>query len=115
MPGSLLHVGATVQCQHAAPAVPTSSNTRVLVNGMPALTTADVTTVSPGCLFTAGGKKQPCATIRWLPAAAGRVFIGGKPAVLRVTGSGPGICQSADLIPQGLPTVSAIQNRVTGV
>lgn len=113
MPKFLLHIGATVQCQHAAPAMGTTSNTRVFVNGMPAATSTDVFTTA-GCPFTVGQKYQPCATIRWFPAAAGRVFINGQPAVVRVTGPGPGTCQSSEQIPQGLPTVSAIQTRVTG-
>lgn len=115
MPGSLLHVGASVICQHGAPATLTSSNTRVLVNGMPVLTSADITSVLPGCAFTVGTKLQPCATIRWVPAAAAKVLIGGMPAVVRVTGSGPGLCQSADHIPQGVPTVAVLQQRVIGV
>jgi uncharacterized Zn-binding protein involved in type VI secretion len=115
MPGFLLHVSATVQCIHVGPATLTSGNTRVLVNGTPALTMADVATVT-GCPFTLpNGKPQPCVTIRWLPAAASRVFINGQPAVLRVSGPGPGICQSAEQIPQGTPIVSAIQTRVSGM
>jgi hypothetical protein len=115
MPGFLLHVGATVQCMHAAPATGTTTNTRVFINGQPAVTMTDVFTVA-GCPFTIPGPKpQPCVTIRWLPAAAGRVFINGQPAVVRVQGPGPGICQSAEQIPQGLPIVSAIQTRVFGM
>ena len=115
MPGFLLHVGATVQCFHAAPATSVTSNIRVLVSGMPALTMADVSAVA-GCPFTTPiPKPQPCVTIRWLPAAASRVLINGQPAVLRVSGPGPGICQSAEQIPQGLPIVSAIQTRVSGM
>lgn len=114
MPGFLLHVGAAVQCQHAAPATVTSTNVRVFVNGMPAATAADVTAVV-GCPFTVGQKYQPCVTIRWAPAAANRVFIGGRPAAVRVTGPGPGICQSVEQIPQGMPTVGAVQSRVSGM
>jgi len=113
MPGFLLHVGATVQCQHAAPATVTST-ARVFVNGMPVATAPDVATVA-GCPFTVGQKYQPCVTVRWVPAAASRVFVGGKPAVLRLSGPGPGICQSVEQIPQGAPTVSAIQTRVSGM
>ncbi|HMQ64781.1 MAG TPA: hypothetical protein PJ992_00705 [Arachnia sp.] len=115
MPGSLVHVGASVLCQHGAGAMPTTSNTKVFVNGLAVLTAADVTTVLPGCPFAAGTKLQPCATIRWPAAAATKVLIGGRPAVVRVTGSGPGLCQSADQIPQGLPTVTAVQQRIIGV
>ena len=87
---------------------------RVFVNGMPVATAPDVATVA-GCPFTVGQKYQPCVTVRWVPAAASRVFVGGKPAVLRLSGPGPGICQSVEQIPQGAPTVSAIQTRVSGM
>lgn len=113
MPGFLLHVGATVQCMHAAPATAVTGNVRVFVNGTPAVTAADVFTVT-GCPFTIPvPKPQPCVTIRWAPA--GRVFINGQPAVVQVPGPGQGICQSAEQIPQGMPIVSAIQTRVFGM
>jgi hypothetical protein len=113
MPGFLLHVGATVQCFHAAPATAQTSNVRVFVGSMPAVTVADMFTVA-GCPFTIPpSKPQPCVTIRWAPAT--RVFINGQPAVVQVTGPGQGICQSAEQIPQGLPVVGAAQTRVIGM
>ena len=113
MAGFMLHVGATTQCFHAAPATATTSNVRVFVSGAPAVTAADVFTVA-GCPFTIPGPKpQPCVTIRWAPAT--RVFINGQPAVVQMPGLGQGICQSAEQIPQGLPIVSAVQTRVIGM
>lgn len=115
MPGFLLHAGATVQCTHAAPATIISSNTRVLVNGMPAVTVADLTTVA-GCPFTlptVPPKPQPCVTVRWVPAT--KVLINGTPAVVQVPGPGQGICQSVEQIPQGPPIIGAIQTRVAGM
>mgnify|MGYP001769788471 CR=1 FL=1 len=35
MPGSILHLGATVTCMHAGPATPLSPFPRVLVSGQP--------------------------------------------------------------------------------
>lgn len=113
MPGFLLHVGDAVQCTHAAPATLTTANTRVLVSGTPALTASDLSTVA-GCPFTLPGPKpSPCVTIRWLPAS--RVFVNGQPAVVQVTGPGQGICQSPEQLPQGPPTISAVQNRAFGM
>ena len=112
MPGFLLHLGATVQCQHVAPATALTGNVRVFVNGAPAATATDVFTVV-GCPFTVGPKYQPCTTIRWAPA--GRVFINGQPAVVQLPGPGQGICQSAEQLPQGLPIIGAVQSRVTGM
>jgi hypothetical protein len=44
-----------------------------------------------------------------------RVLINGMPAILQPTpGTGPAICLSAEQIPQGPPTVSSLQTRVTG-
>jgi hypothetical protein len=112
VPGFLLTVGSTVQCTHAAPATGQTGNTRVLTATGPALTAADLHTVT-GCPFTIPGPKpQPCVTIRWSPAT--RVFINGQPAVVQVPGSGQGVCQSVEQIPQGPPVVAAVQTRVFG-
>jgi hypothetical protein len=113
MPGFMLHVGAGVQCMHAAPALAQSTNVRVLVGGMPAVTMADMWTVT-GCPFTIPpSKPQPCVTIRWVPAS--RVFINGQPAVVQVLGPGQGICQSAEQAPQGTPIINMVQSRVIGM
>jgi hypothetical protein len=112
MPGFLLHVGASVQCFHAAPATASTTNVRVFVGGTPAVTATNVCTVA-GCPFAVGPKPQPCVTIRWMPAT--RVFVNGQPAVVQIPGPAQGICQSAEQIPQGLPIVSAIQTRVIGM
>ncbi len=113
MPGFLLAVGSTVQCTHTAPATAVTTNARVLVGGTPAITSSDTHTVT-GCPFTVPGPKpQPCVTITWMPAT--RVFVGGKPAVVGVTGPGQGVCKSAEQAPLGPPTITAVQTRVMGV
>jgi hypothetical protein len=113
MPGSLLHVGATVTCTHAAPVTAVTSNSRVLVNGMPVVTISDTFTVA-GCPFQipipAGTKPQPCVRIQWTVPAT-RVFVNGQPVLLQVS---TGICLSAEQIPQGAPIVSVVQPRVMG-
>jgi uncharacterized Zn-binding protein involved in type VI secretion len=113
MPGLLLHVGASMQCTHQAPSTIVASQARVLVNGQPAATSADLITVA-GCPFTVPGPKpQPCVTVRWVMTSS-RVLIGGMPALLQPgPGSGSGICQSPEQIPQGPPAVASLQLKVT--
>lgn len=111
MPGLLFHVNAGCQCTHAGPATIIPSQARVLVSGQPVATMASQITVL-GCAFTLPGPKpQPCVTIKWLMPAA-RVLVMGQPAmVVPSPGPGPGLCLSAEQIPQGPPLVSAVQPR----
>jgi uncharacterized Zn-binding protein involved in type VI secretion len=108
MPGPLFHVGASAICPHGGQITVISSNTRVLVSGMPVATLADTGMVA-GCIFTIPGPKpQPCVTARWLVPAT-RVLINGQPALIQTS---TGLCQSAEQIPQGPPTIVATQTRV---
>ncbi len=113
MPGTLYHVGAQATCPHAGQATTVSSNTRVLVSGQPVATFTDTTTVA-ACPFQVpvpgGTKPQPCVTVKWLVPAV-RVFVNGQPVLLQTSS---GICQSAEQIPQGPPTIVATQPRVIG-
>jgi hypothetical protein len=112
MPGFLLHVGAACQCMHAGPATIVPSQPRVLVSGQPVATMTAQIGVA-GCAFTVPGPKpQPCVTIKWLMPST-RVLVMGQPAmVLPSPGTAPGVCQSAEQIPQGAPIVSVVQPRV---
>lgn len=117
MPGLLLHVGAVVQCTHAAPATIAPSQPRVLVSGQPVANITAVTSVA-GCPFQipvgAGTKPQPCVLVKWLMPSA-RFLVNGQPAALTPSpGPAPGLCQSAEQIPQGPPIVSTVQVRVVG-
>ena len=82
---------------------------QLLVSGQPVATLADTSLVA-GCAFTVGPKPQPCIKVQWLTPAV-RVTVGGQPALLQTS---PGLCQSAEQIPQGPPTVVAGQVRVQG-
>ncbi len=115
MPGFLLHVGATVQCTHAAVATTPPAQPRVLVSGLPVATVANLWTVA-GCPFTVPGPKpQPCIRIQWTMPSA-RVLVNGQPAVLApAPGPGAGLCLSAEQIPQGPPIVGAVQARVSAI
>lgn len=110
MPGFLFHVGAVAICPHAGQIQVISSNTRVLVNGMPVATIVDTSPVV-GCPFTVGTKYQPCLKVQWLMPAT-RVLINGQPALLQ---SSTGLCLSAEQIPQGPPSVITTQPRVMGM
>jgi hypothetical protein len=53
-------------------------------------------------------------TVKWLMPAA-RVLVMGQPALVQpAPGSGPGLCLSAEQIPNGPPLVTAVQPRVIG-
>ena len=110
MPGFLFHVGASAICPHGGQVSVVPTNTRVLVNGTPVATLADTYPIA-GCVFTVPGPKpQPCVLVRWLVPAT-RVLINGSPAILQTS---TGLCQSAEQIPAGPPTVVATQTRVMG-
>lgn len=111
MPGFLFHVGASAMCPHAGQVNVVSTNTRVLVTGMPVATMGDVYLVA-GCVFTIPpGKPQPCIKVQWLVPAT-RVLVNGQPAILQTSA---GLCQSPEQIPQGPPMVVANQARVSGI
>jgi len=117
MPGFLMHVGAVVMCTHAGPATVAPSQPRVLVSGQPIATMASLITVA-GCPFQipvpGGTKPQPCVLVKWLMPST-RFLVSGQPAMLiPAPGTGPGLCQSAEQIPQGPPNVSVVQARVIG-
>lgn len=120
MPGLVLHSGAIVKCFHQIPAL-IAPTPRVWVSAFPVATvppTGPLLPVAPGCPFQVpvpgGTKPQPCATIRWDNIST-RVQVMGMPVFLQAapSGAGNGICQSAELIQQGVPTVNSVQPRVT--
>ena len=106
MPGFLLHAGATVLCAHGGQAQATAPNPRVLVSGMPIVTTAAPHVVA-GCPFVAGAVPSPCVTAQWMMGAS-RVLAAGQPVLL--------LDSQAVCVPNGTPlTVVQTQTRVTGV
>lgn len=113
MPGPILHVGATGTCIHGGQMSVMAAG-RVLLNGSPAGTVGDQYPIV-GCAFQipvgAGTKPQPCVKVQWTVPAT-RVFAMGKPVI---TQASTGLCQSAEMIPQGAPMVTAVQPRVTAL
>lgn len=116
MPGLLLHANAVVVCFHQAPVTIAPAQTRVLASTqLVAVSSAQLTVA--GCPFQVpvpgGTKPQPCVRVQWSNLSA-RIKIMGQPVLLQPTpaGVGAGICQSAEQIPQGPPTVNQMQARV---
>ena len=111
MPGSaLVAVGASAICPHAGQVSIVSANTRVMLGGQPAATAFDQFLIA-GCPFTPpSAPPHPCVSVRWVVPSA-RVRINGQPAVLQTS---TGLCQAADQVPQGPPSVIATQVRVSG-
>lgn len=105
MPGSLLHVGATVLCSHGGTATPTAPNPRVLVNGQPTVVMSAPYAVA-GCPFNVSGSPSPCVTGQWVVAAL-RAQSNGQPLVL--------MDSQAVCAPNGTPLMPvAAQTRVIG-
>jgi hypothetical protein len=114
MPGFLVHFGATILCTHGASATIAPSQQRVRVAGNFVAVLADTTTVA-GCPFQipigTGTKPQPCVKIQWLVPAV-RVKVNQQFVLVQ---SSSGICQSAEQIPQGPPTIAATQVQVKAI
>lgn len=112
MPGFILHTGAVLSCTHGIPVQIPPVQPRVLVSGQPVATMASQVLVV-GCPFTIPGPKpQPCVTVKWLVPTV-RVLVMGQPALVQAApGPGPGLCLSAEQIPNGPPMLSAVQPRV---
>ncbi len=112
MPGQLMHVGAQAMCPHAGQVTTVSSNARVLVSGQPVATFSDTYTIA-GCPFQiptpAGPKPQPCVKVQWLVPAM-RVLVNNQPPIIKTSA---GLCQSAEQIPQGAPSVTTTQMKVS--
>ena len=110
MPGFLYHSGASAMCPHGGQLSVVPGNPRVKLGGQPVATMGDNYPIA-GCAFTIPpGKPQPCVKAQWLVPAT-RVRAGGQPVILQ---SSSGLCQSAEQIPQGPPSITVTQMRVRG-
>ncbi len=107
MPGTLLHVGATVLCAHGGQAQPTVPNPRVTVSGSPRSPLAGPYVVA-GCAFPpppAGN--GPCVTAQFVTSAL-RITSNGQPLLL--------LDSQAICAPTGTPLIITVtQPRVTGL
>ena len=107
MPGSLLHVGAVVQCVHGGMVQPTMPNSRVKVMGMPTVTLAAPWTVA-GCVFPPPPLGNgPCIVAQFIVGSM-RIRSMGMPLLLQ---DSQAICT-----PTGTPVIVAMaQLRVKGI
>ncbi len=113
MSSPIVTTSSTLICTHGASVSIVSANTRVKAGGSSVALMSDTYTVS-GCPFQipigTGTKPQPCVTLQWV-APATRVRVNGTPVIVQ---SSSAICQSAEQIPQGPPTVVVAELRVKG-
>jgi hypothetical protein len=113
MPGYLLSAASVVTCAHLGTVTITPAQQRALVAGAPIASVLDTMLIG-GC--PAGTPTSPpCTTLNWT-GVAGRVLVGGQPALLQaLTPAGPvsgaGICAGP---PPTTPLVTAVQLRVSG-
>jgi hypothetical protein len=106
MPGAFLHAGATVICSHGGFATPTTTYTRVLLSGMPAILLSTPYTITNCPHMASPTVRSPCLTGTWLTGST-RVLSYGQPLVLR---SGTSTC-----VPNGAPLLAiGSQARVVG-
>lgn len=106
MPGTLLHVGATVLCAHAGQATPTVPNPRVTVSGMPTVTLASPYVVAGCTMPPPSAGNGPCVTAQFVTAAL-RITSNGQPLLL--------LDSQAICVPTGTPLIIAVtQTRATG-
>lgn len=106
MPGTLLHVGATVLCAHAGQATPTVPNPRVTVSGMPTVTLASPYVVAGCTMPPPSAGNGPCVTAQFVTAAL-RITSNGQPLLL--------LDSQAICAPTGTPLMIVVtQTRATG-
>jgi uncharacterized Zn-binding protein involved in type VI secretion len=110
MGSPIFHVSAQAMCPHGGQVSTAPGSPRVTVGGQPVATLADTFLVA-GCAFVVGTKPQPCVKVQWLVPAM-RVKVGGQPVILQ---SSTGLCQSADQIPAGPPSIVMTQMRATAL
>jgi hypothetical protein len=107
VPGLLVHVGATVTCQHGGQAQPTAPNPRVLVSGQPTVAVTAPWLVAGCGLPPPPAGNGPCVTGQWVTSAT-RVTSGGQPLLLF---DGQAVCAPSGT---GL-LVMTTQTRAAGV
>jgi hypothetical protein len=107
MPGEILNIASSIQCMHGGQALLFTSNTRFMVDNLPALMQSDIHPVV-GCPFTIGPKYQPCVRIEW-SGGASQCAVNGVPVLVR---SSIGQCYSADGVVQGIAIIGNTQTKV---
>lgn len=107
MPGYVLTIASSIQCMHGGQAILITSNTRLLVSGVPALLETDVPVVV-GCPFTLPGPKySPCVKIEWTGGSS-QLTVGGIKVLIAAS---IGRCVSGEGATQGIAIVNPNQVR----
>lgn len=114
MPGNVLTMASIVLCMHGGSAILTTANTRMLIDGAPALLESDIHVVA-GCPFQipvgAGTKPSPCIRIEWMGGAA-QLKINGVGVLVQ---SSIGKCFSPEGVIQGLANIVSTQMKISAV
>ena len=109
MPGQVLTIASSIQCMHGGQAILLTSNTRLLVQGSPALLESDVPVVA-GCPFTLpNGKYSPCVKIEWTGGAS-QLKVNGVKVLINAS---IGQCKSGEGATQGIAIVNPNQVRAS--
>ena len=107
MPGTVVHLGATVLCAHGGQALPTSPNPRVTVMGQPVVTIGPPWTVAGCALPPPPAANGPCGTASFVTSAT-RVLVAGMPLLL--------LDSQALCVPTGTPLMIVMtQTRVVAM
>lgn len=107
MPAFILTTASQVKCMHGGTATLATANTKLKIEGSPALLESDIHPVA-GCPFTLpNGKPQPCIRIEWTAGAVTCKVDGTK--VLIKTSIGK--CISAEGAPQGIAIIGQTQTK----
>jgi hypothetical protein len=108
MPGAILTIASTILCMHGGSVILTTSNTKLLIDNVPALVESDVHSVV-GCPFTLPGPKySPCVKVEWSGGAKATAN-GAKVLVM----SSIGKCTSAEGATQGVAMIVNTQMKAT--
>lgn len=81
MPGSLLHLGASVTCSHSGPAKPAATNSRVTVSGQPTALLSVPYQVTGCTLPPPNAANGPCVSATWSVGTT-RVTSNGQPLAI---------------------------------
>ncbi len=106
--GQTLTTSTMMACPHAGTVNSVTGNSTVDA-GDPVLRSTDTFTIT-GCTFTLPGPKpSPCTKVQWLVSDL-KVTAAGSPSL---STDSLGLCLSADMIPQGMVTITSTQTRVS--
>ncbi len=112
MPGNILTISSTVLCMHGGSAILTTSNSKMMVDNVPALLETDVHSVA-GCPFQipigTGTKPSPCIRIEWSGGST-QLQVNGVGVLLQ---SSIGKCYSAEGAMQGIASIVNTQVKVS--